>query len=88
MCPGSKHVDKYLPRRYAKTFKSRVLQVMKMKESDYKGHMQVFNKCWEMRCQEFCSSHSGNVGGCSLLAYYVACIQVSVSKYQYADLPI
>lgn len=58
---------------------------MKMIETDYKGHIQVFNKCWEMKCQEF-----EVLTALMMVAvvYWLITSCVLVNKYQYTDLRI
>jgi len=56
-----------------------------MIETDYKGHIQVFNKCWEMKCQEF-----EVLTALMMVAvvYWLITSCVLVNKYQYTDLRI
>jgi succinate dehydrogenase hydrophobic anchor subunit len=60
---------------------------MKMRKTNYEGHMQVFNKCREKRCQGF--EVLTAVIMVALVYWLIAsCVLVNTSKYQYADLHI
>lgn len=60
---------------------------MKMKETDYKGHMQVFNKCWEMRYQEF-EVLTAVMMVAVVYWLITSFVLVNTCNYQYGDLRI